>query len=279
MDLCRGFINPKLGPRPCVSGGCGFCESASSEKATPDGMAFLWDDPYEQRMIGLLQSVPEERRQFFERDQIEPIIAVHMAGARNHQQLLGLARELVGLLAEFPGVGVFADDEEHRPGRNRLDIGKWIETHELDVAGQRRVRGEFGRLTFGVYSSRGVGLINYLAGSLLLLCWLHNVIRSCWREVPHLELRVRHWVVGSVARSLLAYLLRHADLASLSPMVWGRGGATAAYAGEMYTQVQRSAPANTGDSGAFCASADRSADSVEVSRGGLSMLGHARCKP
>jgi hypothetical protein len=51
-------------------------------------------------------------------------------------------------------VGVFADDEERGPGRNSLDIGKWIEVRELDVAGQRRVRGEFERLAFGVYSSR-----------------------------------------------------------------------------------------------------------------------------
>lgn len=114
----------------------------------------------QQQMVRLLQSVPEERREFFERNQIDPIIEIHMAGVRNYQQLLGLARELVGLLAEFPGVGVTADDEERGPWRNRLDIGKWIEIPELDVAGQRRVRGEFGRLTFGVYSSRGVGLIN-----------------------------------------------------------------------------------------------------------------------
>lgn len=152
MDLCKGFINPKLGPGGLVDEDSG--ESASSEKATPDGVAFLWDAPCEQRMVELLQRVPEERREFFERDQIDPIIEIHMAGARNHQQLLGLARELVGLLAEFPGVGVFADDEEHGPGRNRFDIGKRIEIHELDVAGQRRVRSEFGRLTFGVYSSR-----------------------------------------------------------------------------------------------------------------------------
>lgn len=115
---------------------------------------FCGTTPCEQRVVGLLQSVPEERREFFERDQIDPIIEIHMAGARNHQQLLGLARELVGLLAEFPGVGVFADDEERGPGRNSLDIGKWIEVRELDVAGQRRVRGEFERLAFGVYSSR-----------------------------------------------------------------------------------------------------------------------------
>jgi hypothetical protein len=99
MDLCRGFINPKLGPGGLVDEDSG--ESASSEKATPDGVAFLWDDPCEQRMVGLLQSIPEECRPFFEWDQIDPIIEIHMAGARNHQQLLGLARELVGLSREW----------------------------------------------------------------------------------------------------------------------------------------------------------------------------------
>ena len=48
----------------------------------------------------------------------------------------------VRVFAELDGVRLFARDEQHGARGNRLDVRERVEVHELDVAGERRVRGE-----------------------------------------------------------------------------------------------------------------------------------------
>ena len=84
----------------------------------------------------------EKRRQLVERDELHAVIEVDVAGVRDDDQFLRLAGELVGVFAELEGMGLIAGDEEQRAGRNRLDVVERIEVHELDVAGQGRMRGQ-----------------------------------------------------------------------------------------------------------------------------------------
>lgn len=42
----------------------------------------------------------EELRQLVERDQTRPVVEVHVAGVRDHVELLGLRRQFIGVLAE-----------------------------------------------------------------------------------------------------------------------------------------------------------------------------------
>src|SRR4051794_33115509 len=96
-----------------------------------------------------LQVVSEERRQLIERDDVHAVVEVDVPRVRDDEQLFRLGGELVGVLAELDGMGLLARDEEQRAGRNRLDVVERIEVHELDVAGQGRMRGQLGRAAFG----------------------------------------------------------------------------------------------------------------------------------
>src|SRR6516225_6820245 len=93
----------------------------------------------------VLQVVPEELGQFIERDEVYPIVKIHVVSARNNEQFFGLAGQPVSLFAEFSGMGVLSRDEKHGTRRDRLNIRERVKVHELDVACQRRVRGEEGR--------------------------------------------------------------------------------------------------------------------------------------
>ena len=64
-------------------------------------------------------------------------------------QFLRLGRAPVGVLAELARVRLVARDEQHRTRRDRLDVIERVEVHELDVAGQRRVRRQLRRSALG----------------------------------------------------------------------------------------------------------------------------------
>jgi hypothetical protein len=78
-----------------------------------------------------------------------------VTGARNNEKFFGLTGKPVGILTELSGMRVFTRDEKHRTRGNRLNVIERVEIHELNVAGQRRVRGEFGRRALGsAFASR-----------------------------------------------------------------------------------------------------------------------------
>ena len=54
----------------------------------------------------VLQVVPEELGQFIERDEVYPIVKIHVASARNNEQFFGMAGQPVSPFAEFSGMGV-----------------------------------------------------------------------------------------------------------------------------------------------------------------------------
>src|SRR6516162_2837089 len=87
----------------------------------------------------VLQVVPEELGQFIERDEVYPIVKIHVASARNDEQFFGLAGQPVSLFAELSGMGGLAGDEKHRTRGNGLDVVERVKVHELDVACQRGV--------------------------------------------------------------------------------------------------------------------------------------------
>lgn len=91
----------------------------------------------------------EERVELVPRDQVHAIVEIDVTGAADPDQFLRLGRPLVGILAELARVRLIAGDEEHRTRRDRLDVVERVEIHELDVAGQRRVRRETGRAALG----------------------------------------------------------------------------------------------------------------------------------
>ena len=70
-----------------------------------------------------------------------------MPGPGHPVKLLRLGGALVGVFAELPGMSFLPGDEKQGAGRNRLNIGKRIEIHELHVAGKRRMRGKLRRLS------------------------------------------------------------------------------------------------------------------------------------
>lgn len=51
---------------------------------------------------GLFQVFSEEVRQFVERNQVHPVIEVHMSSLGHPVQFLGFGRPPVGVFAEFP---------------------------------------------------------------------------------------------------------------------------------------------------------------------------------
>src|SRR6516165_8885967 len=87
----------------------------------------------------VLQVVPEELGQFIERDEVHPVVQIHVAGTRDNDQFFGLAGQPVSLFAELSGMGVLTRDEQHRTRGNRPDVVEGVEVHELDVACQRGV--------------------------------------------------------------------------------------------------------------------------------------------
>src|SRR3990167_8799502 len=91
---------------------------------------------------GSLQAVLEELGKFVERNQLHPVIQVDVPGVRDDVKLLGFACQSESLFTELTRVGVLASDKEHRAWGDGLDVRKWIEVHELDIAGQRRVGGQ-----------------------------------------------------------------------------------------------------------------------------------------
>src|SRR3954449_2855175 len=101
------------------------------------------------------QIVLEERSQLVEWDQVHPVVEIDMSGARDDHKFLWLTGKPVGLFAELPAMRVPASDEQHRTRRDRLDVIKRIEVHELHVAGERRM----GRGVRAVASGRAVEVI------------------------------------------------------------------------------------------------------------------------
>ena len=61
--------------------------------------------------LSSLQITLEKARQFFKRNEIDAIIKVNMASARNDDELLGLTRKLVSFFAELSGVGIGSGNE------------------------------------------------------------------------------------------------------------------------------------------------------------------------
>ena len=82
----------------------------------------------------LLKRLPEETGEFRERNEVHAIIKIHMPGARNDKEFFGLSGLLVGVFAEFPGMGLFSGDEEQGARRYGFDIVERIEIHEFHVA-------------------------------------------------------------------------------------------------------------------------------------------------
>lgn len=75
--------------------------------------------------VWVTEVVLEERGQLVEGDEIDAVIEIHVTGAGNDHQFLGLAGKPVALFAELPGMCLLARDEEHRTRRNRLDVREW----------------------------------------------------------------------------------------------------------------------------------------------------------
>ena len=90
----------------------------------------------------LLQIFRKEVGELAEGDKACPVIQIHMPGSGDDIQFLRFRREPVRVFAELDGVRLFARDEQHGARGNRLDVRERVEVHELDVAGERRVRGE-----------------------------------------------------------------------------------------------------------------------------------------
>ena len=91
------------------------------------------------------QMLVEERVQLVPGDELDPVIQVDVPGTWHDQQFLGLGRPPVGVFTELARVRLLARDEQHGARRYRLDVVKRVKVHELDVAGQRRVRRPFAR--------------------------------------------------------------------------------------------------------------------------------------
>src|SRR5687767_12345866 len=79
----------------------------------------------------LFQMFAEEGRELVEGDQVHAVIEVHMPGAPNNKQFLGLGGTLVRILAELLGMRLVARDEdvigvekEHTAPRRLL---RWVE--------------------------------------------------------------------------------------------------------------------------------------------------------
>ena len=51
--------------------------------------------------LSVLQLLLEERGEFVERDQVDPVVQIHMVGAGDNQQLLRFARQPKRFLAEL----------------------------------------------------------------------------------------------------------------------------------------------------------------------------------
>lgn len=79
-----------------------------------------------------------------------------MPGSGDDIQFLRFRREPVRVFAELDGVRLFAAMNSMGRGGNRLDVRERVEVHELDVAGERRVRGELRGGAFRVNSPLGV---------------------------------------------------------------------------------------------------------------------------
>ena len=101
------------------------------------------------------QTVLEEALQFVERNQTYSVIKVHMTGSGHNVKLFRLGSTAIGILAELPGMGYLAGDEEQRPWRNTFDIVERIEVHKLHITRQRRMRRSEWTPS-GVTSPRGV---------------------------------------------------------------------------------------------------------------------------
>lgn len=65
------------------------------------------------RVSGLVQMFRVEADNLVERDLVEVVVEVHMAGTGDDEELLVVAGELLeGVFAEVAGMGLFAVDEE-----------------------------------------------------------------------------------------------------------------------------------------------------------------------
>lgn len=60
----------------------------------------------------LPQVFREKGSELVPRDEIRPVVKIHVTGTRNDDEFLGFAGEAVGLLAEFLGVSLVARDEQ-----------------------------------------------------------------------------------------------------------------------------------------------------------------------
>ena len=76
----------------------------------------------------------EEGRELCPRNQVYPVIEIHVTRARNDQQLFRLRREFVSFFTELARMRGLASDKKHGPRRNRLDVRERVEVHELHVA-------------------------------------------------------------------------------------------------------------------------------------------------
>src|ERR1051326_2402865 len=87
----------------------------------------------------------EKGRKLLERDELHPVVEIHMTGAGDDEEFLWLTGKAVSLFAELSRVGELTCDEKHWTRRDRLDVLEWVEVHELHVAAERRMRGELWR--------------------------------------------------------------------------------------------------------------------------------------
>src|SRR5918994_6979315 len=68
------------------------------------------------------EMLAEEGGKLVERDQVDPVVQVHVAGARHDQELLRFRSEPVGMLAEDARVCLVARDEQHGSWRDPVEM-------------------------------------------------------------------------------------------------------------------------------------------------------------
>jgi hypothetical protein len=91
----------------------------------------------------------EKGYQLIKRNQAHPIVQIDMSGVRNNIEFPGLGCPLISIFAEFLRVYIVTRDEQHETRRNRLNVIERVKIHEFDVTGQRRMRCQLRRGTFG----------------------------------------------------------------------------------------------------------------------------------
>lgn len=88
-----------------------------------------------------------------------------MARTRNDVEFFRFGGQLVCILAEVAGMGIFACDKQDRAGRNRFDLCEWEEIHQRSTAGKRD-----SRCAAGVLSARSAIVVVKLKP--------HRIVRS-----------------------------------------------------------------------------------------------------